>query len=117
MRCLNALSMAALIAMMPMSGAWAFTGTQLYELCSNKNPNSNENLGCAAYVHGFSDGFLLGTAFAPNTYCPPKHGYSIVQIRLIVEKYLRDHPEELNQEALDLVGDALMDAFRCKKSN
>jgi hypothetical protein len=36
-------------------------------------------------------------------------------IRIIVEKYLKDHPDQLDKEAGALVGLALHQAFPCKR--
>ena len=110
-----ALFIAALLASLPFECANALTGTQLYELCAG-NSGSTGNTACLAYARGFSEGFLLGTAFTPNIYCAPDDGVSAEQARLIIQKYLRDHPEELHKEALYLAGNAMMAAFRCKKN-
>lgn len=109
----HAVSLVALIMATNIGSAMALSGTELYKICSERASTSSVNAGCVGYLRGFSDGFLLGTAFTPNIYCPPKGGLSVDQLRLIVEKHLREHPEELHKDALFLVGDAVMNAFRC----
>ena len=44
----------------------------------------------------------------------PSHGVVDQQIALVVKKYLSDHPESLNRDAVELVEDALKKAFPCK---
>jgi hypothetical protein len=64
---------------------------------------------------------LLGTLTQRSgaiKYCPPKDGLSVVQARLIVEKYMGEHPEDLHLEAGLSAAQALWDAFPCgAKSN
>jgi hypothetical protein len=47
-------------------------------------------------------------------YCPPQ-GLPGRDIRLIVEKYLKEHRDQLDKEAGALVGLSLHQAFRCKR--
>ncbi len=100
------------------SPATAFTGTNLYEACM-KEPNSAGDLFCTSYVRGFIDGMLLGdTAAGVGTrYCGPREGIGVVQGRLIVEKYMRDHPEKLNLPAGNIAFSAMYEAFPCPESN
>ena len=46
--------------------------------------------------------------------CPPA-GTTPTQARLIVEKYMRDHPEDLHLPAQDIVFAAAGPAFPCTK--
>jgi hypothetical protein len=72
---------------------------------------------CTGYVRGFIDGVLFGYVIgtkSPNLLCPPKAGISAVQGRLIVKKYLKEHPETLHEDAGSLVATAFVDAFRCR---
>jgi Rap1a immunity proteins len=67
-------------------------------------------------IDGFLDGSALGYAIgkeAPNLYCPPKEGISVVQGRLIIDAHFKNHPEKLHKEAAAVVMDALVDAFNC----
>src|SRR5262245_27734643 len=88
----------------------ALSGLSLYQSCQAKS-QSAWGFACIAYVHGFLDGSMFGLVIgrnAPTMYCPPKEGVSVDQGRLIIEKHLREHPEQLDKEAGELVADALM---------
>jgi len=47
-------------------------------------------------------------------YCLPQNGIEIGQAVRITVKWLRDHPEKLHQDGVNLVWRALSDAFPCK---
>ena len=99
--------------------AVALDGTQLYQSCRAKERTTLDFV-CVAYIHGFLDGMATGQATGeqnPPMYCPPKGGISVDQGRLIVEKYLRDHPEQLHKEAGLLAASALWDAFPCRRNS
>jgi hypothetical protein len=49
--------------------------------------------------------------------CPPKEGIAVDQARLVIDKYFREHPEKLHEEAGFLAAEAFMAAFPCRKSN
>jgi hypothetical protein len=91
------------------------TGTELDKLCREHGSGSDHDLWCYIYVHGFLDGFNIGAALPKLglSYCPPKN-LTIDQGRLIVEKYLRDHPTELNLEAGIIAARAFLAAYPCR---
>jgi len=89
----------------------ALTGADLYANCQNKS--NLDQTACAAYLLGYWEGLHLGTALGTGSYCPPS-GLSPQQSRLIIEKFLRDHPERLHEHAAFLAGEALTAAFKCK---
>jgi hypothetical protein len=94
--------------------ARALSGVQLYQFCIESSKSSTAGISCEAYMRGFVDGMMMGSfADELHHFCPPKGGVSVDQARLIVEKYLRDHPERLNREAGVLAGIALAAAFPC----
>jgi len=98
------------------ANAHALTGVDLYQACKSAS-HSSMDLVCIAYVHGFLDGFQLGrfVGTGPQSkYCPPKDGVSVDQGRLIIEKYLREHPQDLHTQAGLMAASAMMDAFPCK---
>jgi hypothetical protein len=45
-------------------------------------------------------------------YCPPD-GFETTQARLIIEKHMKDHPEQLNRPAAVVAAFALQKAFAC----
>lgn len=87
------------------------SGVQLSEYCTNHDGNTKETL-CVAYVHGLLDGLMMGSF---GRYCPPKDGVAVPQGRLIIEKFMRDHPEMLHKQAGVVAGVALATAFPCPK--
>jgi hypothetical protein len=94
--------------------ATALTGTQLYKSClTTTGPGA---VMCTVYVRGFVDGFLMGKLVGqenPPLYCPPDAGVDAQQARLIVRKFLSNHPEKLHEEASFVTSEALMTAFPC----
>ena len=67
--------------------AGATTGKELYESCVAKSAQSARGVDCAAYIHGFVDGMIMGyTAHGTNRgYCPPVAGISVAHGRAIIE--------------------------------
>ena len=99
--------------------AGALSGVELYQSCQDKKRGVG-NIVCTAYIHGLVDGMTMGVASEkfPGKYCPPDSGISAPQARLIIEKFLRDHPERLHVEAGLVAGLAIIEAFPCAtKSN
>jgi hypothetical protein len=111
-------AIAASLAILSATSAEALTGAELYQECLDKSKGVEE-IGCASYIRGFVDGMLSGSAVERLAikYCPPKKGTELIQARLIVEKYLREHPEKLHVQAGLLVGSALIAAFPCPKNS
>jgi hypothetical protein len=63
------------------------------------------------YVDGIADAAVgLGHACYPT-------GVDQAQIREVVMKYLRDHPDRLNDPAPLLVLNGLIEAFPCKRKD
>ena len=121
MKLLNVTVGAGIISIAISNYALAFDGMQLRQACDS-NRNTAGGVSCIAFVRGISEGLQMGLALSHKLqehviYCPPTNGVSAEQVRLIVGKYLRDHPQKLNQSAGFLVGDALLAAFPCKTSN
>jgi Rap1a immunity proteins len=89
--------------------------------CSDVPPNATvEQLAvfvrCMAYLEGANDMLTMVMAFtAPGRYCPPARGMSNDQIRRIVQKWIRDHPEEMSESARGVVFTALMKTFPCSR--
>jgi hypothetical protein len=119
MKWASAASVAFVLAVFASPHAAAFTGTDLYQQCQDKKRGIRDLL-CIAYVRGFIDGITAGTAIPrsrhASEFClPEKVAISAEQARLIIEKYLRDHPEQLHEEAELLAATAIMLAFPCKR--
>jgi len=107
----------AVIFSLAASEAHALKGAELYELCISSDKGSFQDLSCLSYVRGFVDGIIMGKAAGElgSRFCAPAGGISAQQGRLIAEKYLRDHPEALHNEAGSLLGVAFAQAFPCRK--
>jgi hypothetical protein len=111
---------AALFLVIAISESYALTGAELYQFCTQARDSSGY-LSCNAYVRGFADGIFLADIMAGKgkRLCTPVAGSAIehTQARLIIEKYLRNHPEFLHEQAGYLAALALYDAFECKNGD
>jgi len=72
-----------------------------------KQPRTFGSGYCIRYAAGVSD--TLG-----STMCAPTRIKNI-QIKDIVVRYLQAHPETRDRAAIDLVGDALIEAYPCQR--
>jgi hypothetical protein len=94
------------------------SGMQLQQWCSAKD-SSSESLICSAYIAGFMMGLfqadgLLDTA--QKAFCIPR-SVTVGQAVLITKKFMREHPEELHEDASLIAARALLIAYHCKRSN
>ena len=119
METIKMIFVSVLLGIIGSSNSYALTGDHLYQRCINLDasiedhaPTCNQELVdtvmCRWYVLGMAD--ALGDA---EKICP-SYGVVDQQIALVVKKYLSDHPESLNRDAVELVEDALKKAFPCK---
>jgi hypothetical protein len=105
--------LAVIFSLIPVASN-AFTGMELHNWCLSSEKMSPEADACTIYLKGFVDGVVTGNALGiAHTFCPPMDGISGPQARLILEKYFRDHPEKLDQEAGLLAEVAIREAFPC----
>lgn len=73
-------------------------------------------------LYGYGLGFISGVAFAyramydgvlkPQKICIPK-GVKIKEVKIVVQDYLANHPNKLDQPPWILVAEALKEVFRC----
>jgi hypothetical protein len=91
------------------------TAADLYDECTGTPRQQAE---CHTWIIGFFDGLLWAQAMARIKHLTPvtcfPNGLTGEQVRLIVEKHLRDHPEELHHSARLIVAIALDQAFPCR---
>jgi len=104
------------------------TGYDLLKTCESEKVN--DKLACLNYITGvidgiaFQRGFMIGILSAATQtrltkypvlkhYCIP-HGATFGQLRLILTKYLFEHPDVLHIIPPILIRDALQNAFPCK---
>jgi len=90
----------ALLSLLAPARADELKGIKLYQQCSNTNQDSVGYLNCNAYVAGFVEGLYIGKSLPGSGYnfCPPKD-LTYLQARLVIEKFMRDHPKMLNDAA------------------
>jgi hypothetical protein len=89
------------------------TGMDLQRWCSAK-AGSSDSLICSAYTLGFIHGLSLDTA--QKAFCLPR-GLTAGQARLITEKFMSEHPEDLHKDASVITARALYIAYACKRSD
>jgi hypothetical protein len=86
-------------------------GAVLYEFCKNDEPY------CTGYVAAVADTLAplsdsgVVPALSPNAFCLTK--LDVRQAILAFEKYAEGHPDLLQVNAAQLVGDSLHDSFPC----
>jgi hypothetical protein len=72
---------------------------------------------CNENTHGFESGYCLGlirgVSMASSGICDEQ--ITLGQEKLVVEKFLKDNPEKLNQPDVTLIWMALTKAFPCPK--
>jgi hypothetical protein len=92
-------------------------GPDLYEACVNAPKGSVKSEGCNLLLQGISMGLFMGQGLSNSgarTCLPDDESLDVRQTRAIVEKFMREHPEKLNQKIATLVLEALVNAFPCK---
>jgi Rap1a immunity proteins len=86
--------------------ARAYDGNELLRMCNDPNPTNSGF--CLGYTNGVSD-----TLETFNVACLSL-GVTTGQVRDIVIKYLRDHPDQRHHNADFLATRALLVAFPCE---
>ncbi|HEY4969842.1 MAG TPA: Rap1a/Tai family immunity protein [Steroidobacteraceae bacterium] len=100
----------------PAHASAAESGDDLRAICVNVVKDSAADISCNLYLSGFSEGLFLGEILQEKgtTTCMPRDAaLDYRQTRAILEKYMQDHPEELNRKASILVLRAVASAFPC----
>ena len=116
MTSIKSLSWAGALLLVTGQPAMALSGLDLVKYC-DKPPRTIESSICGAYVHGVIDGMFIADIRSAigQRWCPPEAQVpSVEQSVLIVQKYLHDHPDKLNDAAGILAAVALYQAFPCK---
>jgi len=98
----------------PAVGAAAVTGNILYEFCTAGAEDA-----CLLYIAGVADGAVLASSAVRQAggqpvieVCPPE-GHTYRQIRDMVVKRLREHPEHRELAASIIIMDTLAAAWPC----
>jgi hypothetical protein len=114
------LFLACLVFAYPAKAQLPFTGIMLHEGCTSKN-EFDQNL-CLMWITGLVQGMYWSQELAKFKKLPPATclpvtsmgiGVAGEQARIVVENYMRDHPERLNESARAVAGAALDQAFPC----
>ena len=102
-------------------GASDGSGLELLRQCEGRAGNTETlaeigRVVCATYISGMLDAFEIIATIKPGSrlICQPGQGIQTEQAVLIVAKWLRDHPAQLNDEARGSVAIALAQAFPCR---
>lgn len=96
------------------SHAAFFSGNEIFERCTsteNSNNHFQKDAFCIGYIAGVYE------SYEGITICPGDNARNITigQLQLISIKYMREHPEKLNNSAIDIIERGLNQAFPCKK--
>ena len=67
------------------------------------------------YIQGLLDSYAVFSTRDPSLkiYCMPEQGVSSAQARILIVKWLKEHPERLHEQARLLVFHSLAEAFPC----
>ena len=109
---IRAIATAAALTALLSTGAHAqrlskVSGAKLMGIC-----NAGRSTDCDAYLSGVADAIgAAGRDHAPA--CIPD-AVTGVQLREVVKKFLRDHPQDMQQPAGELVTHAFAADFPCK---
>ena len=90
------------------------SGRGLLEDCEDAGSNFNSGY-CLGFIHGMcSMHDYAARKYSARLYCAPDE-VTNGQVRRIIIKFLKDHPNRLHETDLILAVDALREAFPCKK--
>ena len=110
-----AVGTAALIAPR-VAPAQFYDGNKLYGFCTARESEATyyqQDARCTAYIIGAVDELTLLQQAHGLPACLPANA-TVGQLRDVVEKYLRDHPEKRAFAASAMVSVALREAFACQ---
>jgi hypothetical protein len=92
------------------------TAQNLYDMCSDNSQHAKTL--CETWIYGFARGMQFSEQVQKSKHLSPvtclSEKLTGEQARLIIEKYMRDHPERLHFPAAIIAGFALDFAFPCK---
>ena len=119
METLKTVFTSVLLGIFVSSNSYALTGDHLYQRCANLDASIENHASkcnqalvdtvmCRWYVLGMADALVDAQKICPSDHVVDQ------QLALVVKKYLSDHPESFDMDAVELVEDALKKAFPCK---
>jgi len=96
-----------------------FSGTMLHSACTGSDQESRQI--CSMWISGFTAGVFYSQALARHKHTTPPSclpdGLTGQQAQLLIEKYMREHPEHLHEAAEANAIGAFEAAFPCRPSN
>jgi hypothetical protein len=115
------LQLSVLVLFSSFASAEMKTGNDLLPACNaavdfmDKHEVRSGAIECVAYVNGFIDGEQLGEFAATGiaVICP-ENNVSTGQLIRVAVKWMKEHPEKLNDPASACLFIALKEAFACK---
>ena len=102
-----------LAAVSPLAISNYMDGNSLKRICTSDV--SRETIQCYGYVAGAIDqlNLMVDVGDGVPFHCPPEQ-MALGQAKSVVEKYLKDHPEELHKPASSIVIFAMSKSFPCQ---
>lgn len=91
------------------SMAYAYDGNELLKDCDNYAVSK------ASFSQGWCAGFINAIFVETDVRFCPQEGVKNKQKVLVVEKYMRDHPEKLHERAESLIRQSFVSAWPCSK--
>jgi hypothetical protein len=110
------LLIAAALCLLATGAKADFTGNELKGYCEYWPRQTDSTIMCMGYMIGSLDtirGFNK-TVFHGAQYCEPQ-GFTYDQLAAMLQKYLEDHPQNLQLAASSLILNMLTEAFPCQK--
>ena len=103
----------------PRLAAAKLTGNQFLDMCKNSE------LACLAYLHGWVDAFVITTIYMKDNNDVKKRNNHLINVclssevtqtqkKMVLLKFLRDHPEMLHESSALLTYFAMKGAFPCR---
>ncbi|HHP7234539.1 MAG TPA: Rap1a/Tai family immunity protein [Desulfobacterales bacterium] len=109
-----------LLVSMTAANAESLRGRTLLKMLSDASDSGLQaNLDRAramGYLQGMQESYLIISMLDPGAkiYCLPEQGLPSAHLRHVVVRWLRDHPDRLEEPAAVLVFHALADEYPCR---
>lgn len=119
---LIAIALAGGLSLPSQAGAIPKTGSDILTSCprSADQPSKDKLIGwfdCISFANGFVEGLkLAGQKPGKPLVCFPEN-VSMLQLLIIANKFVSDHPELMHRKASDLMAISWVAAFPCAPTN
>lgn len=99
-----------------------FSGFDLYQECSIdtylaiSSADYIKIAHCIGYIQGVEDGQLAMFLNYPKSklFCMPYSDVTMLEERMVVVKWIKNNPDEVNKKPIDIITDAFVNAYPCK---